>query len=478
MFQALGRHPRVVAPSPDRRTVLGFPALRCLVGLWLVGSSARAEVVSLAELEARALQSHPDIAQSTARTHETEAEMEKVQRARYPRFNATASVTTAPGGQLLTISGNGGDYYVQGSAALNGDPPSGAYLPALRAGVDVSGAASLYDFGRTAAAIEAGREGHAAALASREATREQLLSGVRSAYLAWLTARELLRLSQANVDDARARRERIERMIAEGQKPKAELTPAKADELLAGIELARSQRDAKAAQLALEHIVGEALVDAAEPDLRLLAEDARLPGADEARASARRALQRRYAAEKAGAEALSRQSRPDLGINATAGIRASQQNVITFPSGTNAGTDGADANRQTKVFPLYGAGVALSIPLWDGGLSRANADAARAKAEQVKAELDGLERAQDHEQKRARAEADSALERLAATVELEQVCRQRLQDAEEGYELGVSSIDAIGQARGLLRRAQTEALLARVDYASAKLRLAAPHADR
>jgi hypothetical protein len=51
------------------------------------------------------------------------------------------------------------------------------------------------------------------------------------------------------------------------------------------------------------------------------------------------------------------------------------------------------------------------------------------------------------------------------------VCTDRLKDAEAGYELGASSIDLIAQARGLLRRAKTEALIARVDHAAARLRM-------
>ena len=74
-------------------------------------------------------------------------------------------------------------------------------------------------------------------------------------------------------------------------------------------------------------------------------------------------------------------------------------------------------------------------------------------------------------QREAQIDIDSARARLATSEELIAVCSARLADAEAGYELGVSSIDLIAQARSLLRRAKTEALLARVDHAAARMRM-------
>jgi outer membrane protein TolC len=122
------------------------------------------------------------------------------------------------------------------------------------------------------------------------------------------------------------------------------------------------------------------------------------------------------------------------------------------------------------VFPLYGAGLTLNIPLWDGGNTKAAA-AAHARADEARANLAEFEQERAFEQSQAELDRDSALTRLGTAEELVSVCAARLKDAEDGYELGVSSIDLIAQARSLLRRAETEALLARVDHAAARLRM-------
>jgi outer membrane protein TolC len=166
------------------------------------------------------------------------------------------------------------------------------------------------------------------------------------------------------------------------------------------------------------------------------------------------------------AEAQAKLNRPQLGLGVSAGVRTSTQKITPFEDDANT-----RAATKTSIFPLYGAGLTLNIPLWDGGLTKASAEAARARADEAKADLAEFEQARDLAQREAELDIESARARLATTEELIQVCAARLTDAEAGYELGASSIDLIAQARGLLRRAKTEALLARVDHAAARLRM-------
>jgi outer membrane protein TolC len=266
------------------------------------------------------------------------------------------------------------------------------------------------------------------------------------------------------VREAGQRRERVAALIAEGAKPKGEVTPARAEELLAQLELTRAERDLATAQLGVEQAVGVALEAGAEPDLGLLDAQSALPDSSEQQTKHLRALEQRFKASLALAEAQSRLSRPQLGVGLSAGVRTSTQTVIsTVPDEKDKLTN--------SVFPLYGAGLTFNVPLWDGGLTKASAAAAKARADEAKADLAEFVQARELAQREAQIDMESANARLATTGELIEVCAARLADAEAGYELGASSIDLIAQARGLLRRAKTEALLARVDHAAARLRM-------
>jgi outer membrane protein TolC len=221
--------------------------------------------------------------------------------------------------------------------------------------------------------------------------------------------------------------------------------------------------------------VGAPLSASAEPDRTLLDAETKVPDRSEQEASSRRALLQRFKAAKAQAAAQATLNRPQLGIGASFGMRISTQDIFDVDERDPAtGRPGYNEGTKNNVFPLYTAGLTLNIPLWDGGFTRAGVDAARARADEAKADLEEFEQDRRFSQSQAELDADSALARLRTAQELVSVCAARLKDAEDGYELGASGIELIGQARGLLRRARTEELLARADHVAARLRMAPP----
>jgi outer membrane protein TolC len=435
-------------------------ALFCSV----LATGARAEVVSLATLEQNAISNRPALAREGARARAASADVEKAASAYYPQFVLRGTADVGPGRQLVRYPGdNGTSYYVAGAPDVKGG--SQAYVPSTRTGLELNGSANLYDFGRTKAATEAARQSEAAARGGRDVTEAELREAVRESYLGWLLNHELKRRAEDALKEASARRERVSALIGEGVKPKGELTPARADELLTRLELQRAERDLEQARLVLSHQSGILLTPAHEPDVALLQVEASLPDQSSFEANRRRALMQRLKAAQAMADAQKTLNRPQLGVGLSAGVRTSTQQVIPPPD-----TD-EKIEKKFKVFPLYGAGLTLNIPLWDGGHTRASAEGALARAEEARANLAEFEQERAFAQSQAELDRDSALTRLETAEELVTVCAARLKDAEDGYELGATSIDLIAQARSLLRRAETEALLARVDHASARLRM-------
>jgi outer membrane protein TolC len=447
-----------------KRPALVPPLSALLIGA--VCAPARADVVPLAELERRALEARPELREREADARAQAAEFDRARAAFMPQFALRADTSIVPGSRVVpiqqydgtlnpdgTLTRVGQPVYVNGAPAIT--QGSSAFTPRFRAGLELNGSASLYDFGRRAAAGDAARLAGKASEAQRTATREELLAVVRVRYLGWLAADELGRLASQSLADARARRERIEQLVNEGTRPKAELAAARATELTVSLDAERAAADLEGARHALAEAAASELKEGDSPDLTWL--DA--PSADQGAANTRalEALERAGDAKRAAAVAEERATRPDLRVGASLGVRT-QQAVDT------------DGKNGWATFPLYAASVSLSVPLWDGGSSAAGAAKARAEAEAVLAQRDRLKLAQLRDAAQAGAEAAHAERRAAAAGELVALSKARVDDAEAGFQLGAVSQDQVAEARAALRRAETEALLARIDLAAAKLR--------
>lgn len=427
------------------RTPIGpvvLVALASFTSPWPAG----AEVVPLEALEARALGERPALEARRQRTRRARAALEIAESASRPSLGLGLDASVAPGGTLAEVEDVDGDrYLVSGSQAL-GD--GGAFDPNFRYGATLRLDATIADFGRTAAATRAARAERSAARAEEQATRAEIVARVRSSYLAWIAAHELVSVAEQTAAAAAARRARVETLVEEGARPESDRAPIRSDEALARLELARAQGRLRQARLVLEEAVGAPLPGAAEPDRTILtrAPAERPPPAEPAVL----VLQRQREAARQNARAAERQASPVLSGRAEAGVYGQ------FDS----------------LFPAYRVGLSLAVPLWDGGRQAAQASALRASAAELDARARDVQAARDAADERARADVESAEARLTIAGELVEACETRLRQAEERYDLGAGSIEAIAEARTTLLRARSEVVLARVDRAAALLRLA------
>lgn len=425
------------------------------------GSAARAEVVPLAALEQRAVEKHALLRASAERTRAAAADVKQAESAYRPRMGLTADATAAPGRRLLKIPAlevrpdgtvaprpGEGTYRVQGAQTITqgGD----AFLPQIRTGADVSLGANLYDFGKTRSLVAASRAKLKSTQVDEDLTRAQIVAGVRGAYLSWLSAHQLLKLSAASHDDAARRSERANALVQEGARPRGDLAPVEADRLLSQLERQRAEGELEGARLVLEQSVGEPLVAQAEPDAALLAIDL---GEDRGAPDAElRSLDAQRATLMASAQAQRRTNAPVLSTSFSVGVHA-------------------QGREDWSVFPTYLAGLSLTVPLWDGGASRASAEAADARADEVRIRLEHAEVIRAQELARARLDIVHADQRASTAQQLLEVCTKRLSDVEAGYEMGAMQFEQVVQARTLLRRAETELVMAKVTRAEAVLRV-------
>jgi outer membrane protein len=432
------------------------------VAVWVgaLPHAAQAEVVTLRELERKALQDHLLSAKHQARLSGADADIGRAAAAYYPQVGARLESTAQPGRFFVEVCRKGApvnsqnecasddSYLVSGTRTIDQDQ---AFRPLFRQGIDITASGRLYDFGRTRAAVEAGKLSRAAVVAERAADEENLVLTVRNAYLNWLSAYELARVTEAAALDAQTRRDRVAALIEQGVRPRAELAMVQSDALLTSLELARARADLDSARLALEEAVGAALPADAEPDLTLLDTGRDLPEAGPS--ALERMLERQRAAARAMERAYRKDRLPHFGVALAAGLRVQGENV----------------------FPLYSGAIYLSLPLWDGGLTKATVASARAEADALDAELKLQLTQKEQAHRRASQEATHALASLSIAEELAQLAEKRLADAQAGYEAGVNGIEAIAEARALSRRAQTEVLLSKVSHARARLRFEPVH---
>src|SRR5690606_30414362 len=112
------------------------------------------------------------------------AEEELARAARRPSVVARADGTLAPGGQLVTLYDQENSPFLVSGSRPFGD--SDAFVPQARYSAGVGAGMTLYDFGRTARALEAARAKINAEQAGAEQVRHQLVLDVREAYARWL----------------------------------------------------------------------------------------------------------------------------------------------------------------------------------------------------------------------------------------------------------------------------------------------------
>ncbi|HET6337025.1 MAG TPA: TolC family protein, partial [Polyangiales bacterium] len=139
-------------------------ACACVCGI------ARADVVKLADLEARALSQRPEVAASAARVRGAAAEIDAVESTYYPQISGSVDATLAPGRKLIKLPGS--DYLVSGSTALGGE---NSFQPHPRYGASVAARGTLYDFGRTRSALDAARAKERASQADASARAQMLV---------------------------------------------------------------------------------------------------------------------------------------------------------------------------------------------------------------------------------------------------------------------------------------------------------------
>jgi outer membrane protein len=440
--------------------VLGALAPGVLVALALfVAPAARAQILTLDEIEAKAQRPRPELVEREASIERAQADVRVVEAKASATLGAKAEAQLAPGGELIHITQGENDYLVSGSKEIN---QSGALLPQPRYGALLTGHITLLDFGRTSLGVKAAESALGAERATLLQAKVELVQAARTAYLSWLEAHQTWLLAQRDAEVAHARTVSVKELIDAGARPATDATLSTYDEQLALLHQNRAKSAASAALLALAAAVQSDLQPNAVPDLEVLGPSpdstesgttpAALPeppapsGKGAPGEAALSTLDQQRQAALSAARASDRAAAPTLDATAELGVRAQ---------------DG-------HLFPLYQAGISLSLPIWDGGLSSADAAVHRAQARGLSARLEGAERRLRAEQNAARERYRGAAHDLQLSLQLYATAKLVLSQAEDYYRSGSDTLERVLSAQHSLVQARREVLTTQLETVRAR----------
>ncbi|MEO1229940.1 MAG: TolC family protein [Myxococcota bacterium] len=412
--------------------------------LLIAGAAGDAPILTLERARAMALQQRPELAAARAEVAAAEAARDGVDAAAWPSLSLSAQVSASPGSQLLEVEvkdPEGSQALVSGTLPLDAD---GTFEPLIRYAGSLGLSWSVWDFGRRAARRELAAAEGAIAAAREAETADEVRRAVDLAYLGWLAADA----RRAQIEGARAATEtrlqdaqgRVEAGVAAG----SSLLSFEVAKARARLREAAAQTDAAKAYLQLKSLLGDLAPDRARPDPGLLHVGEPSPEPEISRAA-----EARLRAAEASAQVAARSLRPEVVLEASAGLRG----------------------QQGFLFPVYQGGVGLRWPLFDGGRSAAaEAEAsARARAAKAVAEQESL---QGDRRRESRVIASRGADRrVVLATELLEAARRLAEDAAEQFAEGRVDAGAVSRADDEVLDAKARLLEARLDGLRARLGL-------
>lgn len=431
--------------SKSRHARAGWRGLALAASLLFATRPAGAETFGLEALERHAVLHRSSVDAARARVSVARARETVARAPRLPTVTASLNAETSPGARLIRVEDvHGSEYLVTGSRAL-GDP--GVLNPDFRQGALLSIEGRLLDFGRTSSSVRAAEAETGAATAGVRVEQRAVVLEVRAAYVDWLWRFEARTILARAAADSRALLDAASARVEEGSERSATVVAARLDEARARLELERAEAELERARLGLELAAAVTLPAGAKPDEKLL-DLATPPGPADA------------------PEALALARRREAAQAAAAGSRAASYPIVTALA--EAGLRGQGAT----LFPLYRVGVAVVIPIFDGGASSSAARVAVAQAGELLAEATEARARARSSERQARATAERARRQLDIAKEIVAAADAVVGRAEEERTLGESGRESLVQARLARARADLDVLAIRVERVRALLSIA------
>jgi outer membrane protein len=325
----------------------------------------------------------------------------------------------------------------------------------------------LYDFGRTGNALDSARFGVQSTEKDIDRVVQEVVLNVKQTYYALLQAKQLVSVAQKTLVQTEDHLKQAEAFFRAGSKPRFDVTRAEVDVNNAKLGLINAENAVRLDTIALYNAMGLDPVRDVEIE-DVLAQPATLPQLEAAQTTALK-------------------NRPEM-LKAQADIQAAQSHLKTEQSSylptlsANGAYNWVHGTTQMGTFngiPLQGdiqdswnAGVMLSMPLFEGGLTKGRVSEARANELSLEAQRDALRQSILLEVNQAYADMESAAARIAVMESSLKSARESLDLAEGRYRAGVGPSLEVTDAQVAAAKAETDHVQALYDYQLAAARLA------
>jgi len=419
------------------------------LSLLLCALPAAAAELGLEQALATAHEHQPSLRQARAAVDAARARAANARSGLLPQVSgsatyqrATANFVSRPGSLPSQISGST-------------TSESWTTSPYLNLGIQAS--QLVYDFGATSSRYHAAQASARAQVDSERAIQIGSDAAVRSAYFTARAARALVTVAIDTLANQEKHLQQIESFVEVGTRPEIDLAQAKADRANAQLQLIEARNGYETAKAQLNQAMG------IEGSLDYDVADETMPA---------------VAGEESGINALVAQSaatRPELASFAEQ-VRAQELTVAAlrgayYPS-LQAATAYTDAGgKADSLVWNWNASLSLAVPLYFGGLRRAQVAEAEANLAGLKAQLDAERQQVRLEIEQARLGVTSAQATIASAVEALTNAQDRLALAEGRYEAGVGNIIELGDAQVALTAAAQQKVQADYRLATARAEL-------
>lgn len=403
--------------------------LLLLVLLLTTQHTYAATPLTLDEALATALKNHPQIIEAQEVLNIADARTGQTRANYYPQISIAADWS------------RGESYFAaQESTRLAQTNSAGLYLKQ-----------TIYDFGRTAGAVDAARNNREAAHKALAVTQQDLALRVRSAFYLLLAAeKQVIAVSET----VRARDQvyrQAQEFFNQGIRAKVDMARAEANLFAARTALIRAENNREIARVELANAMGLAYLGE-----RTLLE----PSTPEQQLPERSLVQ-----QEAFRNRLELQQLSALKMSAAANLKSARGSYLPLLTGT------ASAGYADRDFPpsgnVWGVGLNLSIPLFSGFSSIEQVREANANINTIEARQNSLRLQITKEAESAWLGANEAAARMVSTQKEVAAANESKALAEGRYQEGVGSIIEVTDAQSQALDAQTANIQARYDYYTA-----------
>lgn len=319
----------------------------------------------------------------------------------------------------------------------------------------------VYDFGRTGNSLEAARWNTRSWERDRERTVQDVVLNVKQAYYALLAAKNLVAVSEKRVEQTDSHLRQADAFFRAGSKPRFDVTRAEVDVNNARLGLLNARNNVRIQTIVLNNAMG------IDPGQATDIETA-LPGNVEA-----------GSLERSQAEAL--RNRPEM-MKAEADIETAKARLRSeeagyFPTLSANGSynwavgTASMGLHQGDISNSWNAGVMLSVPLFQGGLTRGRVSEARANLVAVEVQRDAVRQSVLLEVNQSYADMESATVRIDVMESSLQKARESLALAEGRYQAGIGPSIEVTDAQLAAVQAEIDHIQAQYDYQLSVARL-------